>query len=453
MIGGGGLVPTVAVRLNNNNQIADTVAVTVNAVVAAAPTLDLNNRSDTIGALTMTRGTVKTGTGVLGLNGNVTSIAASFPGALISGIVNLGSVARTFTVAPGSSSAGLLVTAEVRGTGGLIKAGAGILTLAGTTANTYTGATTVNAGTLSLSKPAGTNAFAGPLVVGDFAGSDQAVLTADNQIPNTVPVTVNGSGILDLNNRSDSIASLAMTGGLVTTGTGLLTLNGNVTTNIGPASAIINGNLNLGSATRTFVVASRAGLTDLVINALISAEAGVGLVKNDGGVLQLTANNTYNGPTTVNQGELLVDGTQPLSPVTFNFGTLGGKGTAGTVTANSSSFKVISPGSPTGVSGAFTVGNLSLSSTSIYRAQLDSVVPISGYDVLNVSGSVNLGNSSLVITCVFTPTPGNTFVIIQNDGSDSVTGTFGGMDKEPLSNRVPTNIGLPTWVETATTSS
>src|SRR5262249_22338680 len=44
------------------------------------------------------------------------------------------------------------------------------VTLAGDKANTYTGTTTVNGGTLFLKKPDGVNAIAGPLVIGDNEG-------------------------------------------------------------------------------------------------------------------------------------------------------------------------------------------------------------------------------------------------------------------------------------------
>src|SRR5437868_7763939 len=50
------------------------------------------------------------------------------------------------------------IAAAISGTGGLTKSGAGILTLNGTTANTYTGLTTVSAGELDLGKTANVNA-------------------------------------------------------------------------------------------------------------------------------------------------------------------------------------------------------------------------------------------------------------------------------------------------------
>src|SRR5262249_35620365 len=71
--------------------------------------------------------------------------------------------------------------------------------LAGTAANTYSGTTRVNGGTLVLQKPAGVKAIAGPLVIGDGVGgakADVVSLAAANQIADTVPITLNSSGLL-----------------------------------------------------------------------------------------------------------------------------------------------------------------------------------------------------------------------------------------------------------------
>src|SRR5206468_1504749 len=60
-------------------------------------------------------------------------------------------------------------------------------------------------------------------------------------------------------NRSETVGGLVMTESSVATGSGTLTLNGNVTANFGgydntyPA-ATISGLLNLGGATRTFTI-------------------------------------------------------------------------------------------------------------------------------------------------------------------------------------------------------
>ena len=86
------------------------------------------------------------------------------------------------------------------GTGGLTKQGPAIFTLSG--ANTYTGATTINAGTLQLG--------------------------AANRIADTSALTVAGGATFNLNNFAETIGSLAGAGN-VTLGTGTLTAGGDNT--------------------------------------------------------------------------------------------------------------------------------------------------------------------------------------------------------------------------------
>jgi fibronectin-binding autotransporter adhesin len=103
----------------------------------------------------MTGGSVTTGAGSLALNGNVT-INSSSSQASISGSLLLQGAARTFTVADGAASIDLLISAVIAngsGTGSVIKNGPGILQLSG--ANTYSGSTTVNDGTLSVAHSLG----------------------------------------------------------------------------------------------------------------------------------------------------------------------------------------------------------------------------------------------------------------------------------------------------------
>jgi T5SS/PEP-CTERM-associated repeat protein/autotransporter-associated beta strand protein len=112
----------------------------------------------------------------------------------------------------------------------LIKTGTGTLTLDGLNTNTYTGTTTVSAGTLVLNRTGGPNrAIPGNLVIGDSAGSagaDVVRLDAANQIAETAgrTVTINGSGQLNLNGLNETIANLAINGGSVS-GAGMLTVN------------------------------------------------------------------------------------------------------------------------------------------------------------------------------------------------------------------------------------
>lgn len=92
----------------------------------------------------------------------------------------------------------------------LVKSGAGTLTLSGANANTYTGTTYVNDGTLALAKTAGVNAVAGDIIVGDGRGTDVLRLDTSNQIADTADLTLRGSSyggetVLQYNGGSNAI--------------------------------------------------------------------------------------------------------------------------------------------------------------------------------------------------------------------------------------------------------
>ncbi len=196
----------------------------------------------------------------------------------------------------------------------LQKAGLGTLRYDGSTSNTYTGTTSVTAGTLELAKSGGVGgltAVTGPLSIGDgigAAGADVVRLIANNQVANSAAITVASTGRLDLNNLSELIGALTLQSGVtapqVTTGTGTLTLNGDVTVTSGAAPIDITGKLNLGSATRIFDITNGAADPDLTISAVISGAGG--LTKAGAGSLRLSGSeaNTYTGTTTVTDGTL-----------------------------------------------------------------------------------------------------------------------------------------------------
>jgi autotransporter-associated beta strand protein len=177
------------------------------------------------------------------------------------------------------------INQSVQGTASLTKTGSGTLTYTGPNTNTFTGQTTINAGTLVLSKNAGTDAIAGALTINHGA---TVRLDAANQIKDSgAVVTVNQGGTLALNNHSDAIAGLTLTGGSVTTGTGTLTLantgNGTLTTNASTTAATISGNLGLAAYSHTFSIADGSALNDLLLNASLTGSGN--LVKTGAGTL------------------------------------------------------------------------------------------------------------------------------------------------------------------------
>ena len=101
-------------------------------------------------------------------------------------------------------------------------------------------------------------AYPGGLTIGTpsgiLGGSSGAVVWDDgDQITQSANVVIN-NGVMDLNGHNDTIGALTMHGSSsVTTGAGAgkLTLNGDV---VADTAASIIGNLDLGTATRTFKI-------------------------------------------------------------------------------------------------------------------------------------------------------------------------------------------------------
>ena len=191
----------------------------------------------------------------------------------------------------------------ISGTGNLIKTGAGRLLLDGALANTFSGTMTVNAGNLRLSDSSGGAVvmIPGDLVINNGGTVDQ--LKSD-QIANLANVIVNGTGSYNLvGGVNNSIRSLTLGAGHVTTSTGTLTLGGNLT-NLASGSGI-SGNLSLGGSTRA-VQMTTGGLT---ISSVVSDGAlpGAGLTVTGPGQLTLSGANTYTGPTIINGSVILAN--------------------------------------------------------------------------------------------------------------------------------------------------
>jgi autotransporter-associated beta strand protein len=237
------------------------------------------------------------------LRGNQTFYVTNQSASLLLRATNLNLNANTLTV---NGLGRTEISNSISGSGGVIKLGANVLEFYGSQPNTYTGSTTVSEGTLQLNKSAGVSAIAGALGIGDGAGgaaSDVVELLAANQIGNSVTVSIDSSGVLDLNDHNDTIGALALLDSAsVTTGTGTLTLGGDVTVN-SSGNASISGNLSLGSVTRGFhVTGVPVTSTHLSVSAQISGSAGI--MKDGLSGMVLSGSNSFSGTVTVNAGTL-----------------------------------------------------------------------------------------------------------------------------------------------------
>lgn len=227
----------------------------------------------------------------------------------------------------------LTLSGVISGEGNLYKNSSGDLTMQGSLANTFTGKTYANEGILRLSKTAvvppgivvGRVSIPGDLTIGEGTSGpvgDIVWLGYHNQIADTSAATINGSGQLDLNDHNDTIGALTMTAGSIVTGTGMLTLNGNVSCDPGSSASVISGKLALGSGTvRNFAVSTGAQMR---VDAVVSGGSGIDLWKWLEGELILAAANTYDCPTMLGGGTLTLLHPQALGSSTQSAVLYGG---------------------------------------------------------------------------------------------------------------------------------
>lgn len=255
--------------------------------------------------------------------------------------VQLGITNGIISAATGKTVAINVAISEKNAGSGFTKEGAGTLTLSAAAANSYTGTTTLNAGTIQ--------------VFGNYPNNGTLGAT-------TAGLTVNG-GTLDLNATSQTVGAVSGSGGTIT--------NAN-----GTASTLTFGTVadnTLGSA----------------------VDGNLALVKNGSGIQTLTGTNGYTGTTTVNNGALRVNGTHSgTGAFTVNSnGTLAGTGSiAASVGVTGGKF---SAGTATTV-GSLATGALSLTNSATFA--LDINTNLKTTDLTTVSGDFTLDpNSSTVL--------------------------------------------------------
>lgn len=297
-----------------------------------------------------------------------TVIFDNTPGANAS-VSLVGSLAPASTTVNSTLNYAWSGTGVVSGTGSLTKSGSGSLTLA--TANTYSGGTTLNAGTLVLDNASAIGGGALNIAGGALDSTTGATLSTNNAVNLTGDVSFVGTSNLNLGNgtvtltgeRTIDVAAGTLTtgrlvntaGGLTKSGSGVLQLNPNGaisslngTLNIAAGTLGIgaqdlsttglagNGTLQNGSATNRWVLLNTSGGNSTFGGTLQDGGAGrLGLAISGGntvtlnGATNLTDRITVNGATT----RLVLNGANTAGSASTVFLEAGGSLVLGNATA------------------------------------------------------------------------------------------------------------------------
>ncbi len=422
--GTGGMIITGGGRITSSNSYTGATTISATPGWFGANTFFVDN-ANALGAasgdLTISGGTVGLQSNTITRSGNVR---------ITGGTVHTGTISKSGT---DYDIQGGQIEAVLAGTAGLTKSGAGNASL--TASNTYSGGTTINAGTLVVSGAGGLGDAAGAVTVNTGAGLyissgltvnrtgnvtvNGGSLTTDNfnigtisvsggnfiannaavlalKLAGTAGLTVGGTGDTYLwANNSYTGATVINSGKLVLGGSGAISANSAVQIASG-ASLDLTGNFAPNSINRTFAGLTGGGVLNgnggtVTVNKSSGSDTfgGViqgaqGLVKSGAGTLVLSGANTHTGGTVVNGGTLVVN-------------SAGGMGdAAGTVTVNAGATLYTGGGLTVSRTGNFTVNGGSLT-TDNYNL-----------GTISVSGGNFIANNAAVLAVKLAGTGGLT---------------------------------------------
>ena len=432
--------------LSGNGSIAASSRVTVNGafdISAAAGTV-------TVAALTGT-GTVNLGSRTLNLGGGAGAFSGTILGAgslALSGGTATLTGANTFTggttiiagtlqIGSGSTSGSLVgdvvdngtlgfyrsdtyvFAGAVTGLGGLAQTGRGITVLTGN--SSYTGATTIAAGTLQIGNGSTSGAITGDVV-------DNAALVFNRSDALTFAGSISGTGSIGLASGTLVLTAVSSYTGATTVASGsTLTLSGSAAI-AASSNVAVNGTLDVSALATASSLTSISGSGNVTLGSQVltltnasgtfaGAISGSGGLVLTGGSQTLSGINSYTGVTTVKGGTLSVTGSAAASSISVaSGGTLSGTGTVGAVSVASGGTLAA------GVAGSGTLtstGNLVLASGSDYVVNLSSGTA----GKFATSGSASLGGTLVVTSASGGYALGQKLTVLT--ASSGVTGTFG----------------------------
>jgi fibronectin-binding autotransporter adhesin len=352
-------------------------------ITRAGGIVDFSQTTGLAGDGKITAGSIAGG-GDYYLGGNQLTVGSNDRSTRVSGTINDGvSPLACGCVIPGSGAS-------------LVKIGTGTLTLSGT--NTYTGGTTITAGTLQLGDGGATGSILGDVVNNAtlaFNRSNANIYQFDGAISGSGAVQQNGPGTTTLTAVNTFAGPTTISAGtLALSGTGSIANSSGVTAN---GTFDISGT-TAGASIKTL---SGAGIVTLGSRTLTLTNASGtfggaiggngGLVKQGAGLFTLSGTNTYLGATTVAGGEFRVNGSVASAVDVQSGATLSGTGSVGGLVTVQSGGTLSAGQSP----GTLTLGalNLNSGSTSIFELGSPGVVGGATNDLVNVTGNLTLGGT------------------------------------------------------------
>lgn len=425
-------------------------------------TLTLTGDSFYTGGTTISSGTLQLGNG--GISGSIT-----------------GDITNNATLTVNRSN-GTSLGGVISGTGQLVKLGGGILALLGN--NTYTGGTTISAGTLRVGNGATSGSIVGDVVnngvlqfnrfdsigfngvisgTGSVTklGNNAMILGGDNTYTGGTTISggylqvgnggTTGSIVGDVVNngtlefaRSDAhtfSGSISGTGNLISfggsAGSGVFTMTGTNTYTGG--TTVSRGILQIGDGgTSGSILGDVSNNATLAFNRSDATSfggvisGGGQLIKRGAGNLSLTGISSYTGATTVEAGTLSVNGSIASSSLTtVNAGAaLGGNGTVGTTLINGGA---LAPGNSIGTLNVS--GNLTFTAASSYMVEVSPT----NADRVNVSGTATLGGATVNASFASGGYVERQYTLVNATGG--VVGTFGSLVNTNLPSGFRSSLG------------
>ncbi|MDI1249894.1 MAG: autotransporter-associated beta strand repeat-containing protein [Lacunisphaera sp.] len=323
---------------------------------------------------------------------------------------NISALTNTFTISGNIDTNGnglalkgvgrTVLSGVISGTGTLGKYDSGTTVISGAGANTYTGATTINAGILQIEK----NTALGSTAAG---------------------TTVNSGGTLALNGTGLAVAEGLTLNGTGSAGQGALhTATG---TNTWTGTVALGGDASIGAASGT----------TLTVSGVVSGADGNDLTKAGSGTLVLSGTNTYTGATNVTAGTLVISNENNLggSPGSFNAAQLNLDGGTLRTQTSTGTINDTNRGVPVGAAGATfethsdlvianaVAGAGALTKTGAGTLTLAGTNTHSGSIAINTGTLAASGGSAIGDTSAVTISSGATF---STAGSSETVGSIAG---------------------------